>query len=333
MRETGEKNANLLQWHQAFYAGIQIELQSYAGALTFENEHMLSTKPMQIDVLVIKKEPQTNIEKNIGRIFRTYNIIEYKSPDDHLNTDDFYKVYGYGCFYKSDTVIVDQIPIRELTLTFVCYHYPRKVVRHLEEMRGCLTEKQEAGIYYVTGDLIPIQIIVVPELTDEKNLWLHSLTNRIRTSKTATQLIHEYEEHRQNRLYESVMEIVVQSNRSKFQEVDSMCQALYDLFKDQLEQKAREMAEEKVEQIVEEKVEQMAEEKAVQMAEELAEQKVAKMSADIFSDGETATQVSLIAKKIKRGKPLSVIAAELEETEEVILPLYKRVSAQLALQA
>lgn len=242
MRETGEKSAKLLQWHQAFYAGIQIELQSYAGALTF-----------------------------------------------------------------------------------VCYHYPRKVVRHLEETRGCLTEKQEAGIYYVTGDLIPIQIIVVPELTDEKNLWLHSLTNRIRTSKIATQLIHEYEEHRQNRLYESVMEIVVQSNRSKFQEVDSMCQALYDLFKDQLEQKAREMAEEKVEQ--------MAEEKAVQMAEELAEQKVAKMSADIFSDGETATQVSLIAKKIKRGKPLSVIAAELEETEEVILPLYKRVSAQLALQA
>ena len=80
-------------------------------------------------------------------------------------------------------------------------------------------------------------------------------------------------------------------------------------------------------------VREMAEEKAVQMAEELAEQKVAKMSADIFSDGETATQVSLIAKKIKRGKPLSVIAAELEETEEVILPLYKRVSAQLALQA
>ena len=349
MREKGEKNAKLLQWHQAFYAGIQIELQSYAGALTFENEHMLSTKPMQIDVLVIKKEPQTNIQKNIGRIFRTYNIIEYKSPDDHLNTDDFYKVYGYGCFYKSDTVVVDQIPIRELTLTFVCYHYPRKVIRHLEEMRGCLTEKQEAGIYYVTGDLIPIQIIVVPELTDEKNLWLHSLTNRIRTSKTAAQLIHEYEEHRQNRLYESVMEIVVRSNRSKFQEADSMCQALYDLFKDQLEQKAREMAEEKVVQIVAEKVEQMAEEKAVQMAEEkavqmaeekavqmaeeLAEQKVAKMSADIFSDGEIATQVSLIAKKIKRGKPLSVIAAELEETEEVILPLYKRVSAQLALQA
>ena len=97
------------------------------------------------------------------------------------------------------------------------------------------------------------------------------------------------------------------------------------------------MAEEKVVQIVAEKVEQMAEEKAEQMAEEkavqMAEQKVAKMSADIFSNGETATQVSLIAKKIKRGKTLSVIADELEETEEVILPLYKRVSAQLTLQA
>lgn len=42
-------------------------------------------------------------ELNIGRIFRKYNIIEYKSPVDYLGIDDFYKVYGYLCFYKADT--------------------------------------------------------------------------------------------------------------------------------------------------------------------------------------------------------------------------------------
>ncbi len=42
-------------------------------------------------------------ELNIGRIFRKYNIIEYKSPVDYLGIDDFYKVYGYLGFYKADT--------------------------------------------------------------------------------------------------------------------------------------------------------------------------------------------------------------------------------------
>ena len=80
----------LLQWHAAFFAGIQIELEE-AEYLIFENEHMLSTKPMQVDVLIIKKNSERAIQKNIGRIFRKYNIVEYKSPEDYLSVDDFYK--------------------------------------------------------------------------------------------------------------------------------------------------------------------------------------------------------------------------------------------------
>ena len=39
-----EKEA--LQWHPAFFAGIQIELKDDKENLSFENEHQLSTKPM-----------------------------------------------------------------------------------------------------------------------------------------------------------------------------------------------------------------------------------------------------------------------------------------------
>lgn len=38
----------LLQWHMAFYAGIQIELEKEADNLLFENEHMLSIKAQMI---------------------------------------------------------------------------------------------------------------------------------------------------------------------------------------------------------------------------------------------------------------------------------------------
>lgn len=68
----------VLQWHPAFYAGIQIELQEENENLIFENEHQLGTKPKEIDVLIVKKRKNVPIQKNIGRIFRKYNIIEYK---------------------------------------------------------------------------------------------------------------------------------------------------------------------------------------------------------------------------------------------------------------
>ena len=127
-----ESKSTLLQWHPAFYAGIQIEFADEAEKLQFESEHQLGTKPKQIDVLIIKKDSKVAIKKNIGRIFRGHNIIEYKSPEDYLSIDDFYKVYGYACFYKSDTAKVDEIKAKDITISFVSKKYPYKVIRHLE---------------------------------------------------------------------------------------------------------------------------------------------------------------------------------------------------------
>ena len=93
--EMQKEEAKMLQWHPAFFAEIQIELQEDAEHLIFENEHQLGTKPKEIDVLIIKKDKGRVIRKNIGRIFRQHNIVEYKSPLDYLSIDDFYKVYGY----------------------------------------------------------------------------------------------------------------------------------------------------------------------------------------------------------------------------------------------
>ena len=91
-------NDEKIQWHPAFDAALQIELGEETKYLEFDSEHLLSKKPMQIDVLV-KNERHVKIQKNIGRIFRQYNVVEYKSPEDDLNIDDFYKVYAYACIY------------------------------------------------------------------------------------------------------------------------------------------------------------------------------------------------------------------------------------------
>ena len=198
----------------AFFAGLQIELKDEADKLIFENEHMLSNKPMQVDVLIVKKNSDENIQKNIGQIFRKHNIIEYKSPDDYLSIDDFYKVYAYAYFYKSDTVKVNAIPIQEVTITFVSHGYPREMVQHLIKERGYQIEQQEDGIYYITGDILPIQLIVSSKLSKKNNYWLKNLTNKLKVDEIAS-LVEEYKKHRDNKLYDAVMDVIVRANMDK----------------------------------------------------------------------------------------------------------------------
>ena len=65
-----------------------------------------------------------------------------KSPDDYLTINDFYKVYGYCCFYQSDTEHVCEILPEELTITFICNHYPRNLIQHLEKVRKLRIKKE-----------------------------------------------------------------------------------------------------------------------------------------------------------------------------------------------
>lgn len=284
-----EQQEKLLQWHAAFFAGIQIELKDEAEHLTFENEHMLGTKPLQVDVLIIKKHTERKIKKNIGRIFRKYNIVEYKSPEDYLSIDDFYKVLAYACIYKSDTGKIDEVKIEETTVTFVCSHFPRILIKHLKKQWGICLDKQEAGIYYVHDERFPIQILVTKELSEDNNLWLRSLTNDLKERASAERLIREYEGHQKDNLYSSMMEIIVRANTERFGEVRNMCNALLELMKDDLD--ARE------------------------------QQGISKGGLKKLED--------LIQKKILKNKTLEQIAEDLETDVSEIQPIYERLKAEM----
>ena len=209
--------------------------------LKFEREYLLSSKPMAIDVLIIKKKDAEPIHKNIGKIFRKYNIIEYKSPSDSLSVDDFYKVYGYTNFYKADTGKVNEIPIQELTITLVSKRYPRELIRHLKEVRHYTIDNPEEGIYYVIGDILPIQILVTNRLSPERNLWLYSLTDTLEDMSVTRQLLEDYKKNKENQLYQAVMEIIVKANENRLKEGKrDMCNALLELMKDELDEKREE---------------------------------------------------------------------------------------------
>ena len=160
-----------------------------------------------------------------------------------------------SCFYKSDTSQMDSIPIEELTITLVTGKYPRILMHHLKTTLRYQVKKAESGIYYVTGDKIPIQIIVTKELTEAENLWLKSLTNELEQNETAEKLLEEYSKNQANALYRSVMELIVRANKQKFEEVKGMCDALRELMKDEIDAEVKKQVQEKINAEVESAVE------------------------------------------------------------------------------
>lgn len=100
-------------------------------------------------------------------------------------------------------------------------------------------ELEAERIYYVSGPKIPIQVIVTQQLSKEKNLWLRSLTDRIKDKEDMKRLLNEYREKQKNPLYESVMQMIVRANEEKFKEADCICEALNRIIQDQIEEKIR----------------------------------------------------------------------------------------------
>ena len=134
-------------WNPAHYAAIQIELEEYKDKLTFVSEHPLTQEPLEIDVIVIKKEKNVEIKKNIGSIFRGYNIVEVKSETDYVSISDFYKVHGYGMLYIS----LEKIHPLDITLTFITRRHPTKLFKLLQDEIGCEIKEVYNGIYYIQG--------------------------------------------------------------------------------------------------------------------------------------------------------------------------------------
>lgn len=219
-----------LQWHPAFIAALHVEFEDEMDALEIEAEHLLGKKPMQIDALIIKKADKTVIRKNIGQIFRRYNVVEYKSPEDSLSINDFYKVYAYACLLQSDTGHVNEIPPDELTITYVCGHYPREMMKRLEKGRKLKVQKKASGIYYLAGDEFPIQVIVTKELSRDENYWLQNLRKDLKAGHEIQDLVKKYEEKKQDTYYQALMDLIVRANWEQMEEEKKMCEALKELF-------------------------------------------------------------------------------------------------------
>ena len=156
------------RYHYGFYAVMKVCYDLLKARVTYEQEKQLGEDPIRLDFLIIKKDNDATLHDPIGEFFRAVNLFEYKSPEDGLSIDDFYKAQGYGLIYKGYDRKVNELPIEDMTMTLVRHSYPRELMRTLKTIGFIfIIDEPYEGIYRVEGKIsIPVQIVISSRLTD-----------------------------------------------------------------------------------------------------------------------------------------------------------------------
>lgn len=229
-------------WHPGFLGAMEIEFRSYRQSLVFDDEHTLSKEPIKMDLLVIKKDKSIIITNQIGDIFREHNIIEYKSPDDGITIDDYYKTMAYAYLYKGLGKTVDEIPGNELTVTMARDVHPDALFTKIVEYGGAVDEKYP-GVYYVSGIFnTPSQILVTSKLDPELHASLRILTKRAQEADVENflRMAQGFTEPGDRQNADAVLQLSVSANRSVYEDIKRrdpvMCEALRDLMKEEIQE-------------------------------------------------------------------------------------------------
>jgi hypothetical protein len=247
-----------IQWHPGFYGAAELEFLSNKDDLEFQREFNLSKEPIRMDLLIIKKLSDVRIKNEIGHIFRKFNVVEYKSPDDALSIDDYYKTVGYACLYKGLGETVNQIPANELTISIFRESYPREMFEAMKNL-GLEIKERYPGIYYISGKqaLFDTQIVVTKQLDRETHRTLRVLSKHVKEEdirrfvEKATQMSEPGDRNN----VDAVLQVSVSANKDIYEAIRRcdkvMCEALRELMKEDFEQTKQETLLEAIKNLME----------------------------------------------------------------------------------
>lgn len=207
--------------------------------LIYNKEYNLNTKPLEVDLLVIKKDSNVQIINEIGRIFRGHNIIEYKSPLDHLDVDTFYKAGAYASLYKAYGNSLDERRAEDISVSMIRESKPVGLFRYFKEHNISFTNPY-IGIYYVMDAvLFPTQIIVTKELNIEEHIWLRALSSGMQKQQMRNLLekIEKLDLKFDRELADSILQVSISANKQVVKQLrgdESMCQALLEIMEPEI---------------------------------------------------------------------------------------------------
>lgn len=248
-------NDTKIQWHPGFVAAMDLELREYRDDLVFEKEYNLNTKPLEIDLLIIKKEASVRISNEIGRFFRGHNILEYKSPDDHLDIDTFFKTIAYASLYKSYGKTLDGIKADDVTVSIIREAKPAGLFQYFKE-HGYSISSPCRGIYYIEGPFpFPAQIVSTGELEEKSHTWLRALSKRMdrESLRNLLEKISQITEKNDREMANSILEVSIEANRKMIEGLmgdDSMFETLMEIMEPKIDEIRKEERKEGIQSTI-----------------------------------------------------------------------------------
>ena len=85
-------------WHTGFEALLRIETYKYGNSIRLLTEEVLGEEPPRADYVVLIEDKKVEFDKDIFKIFRKHNILEYKNPHDSLNERVIRKIAAMRIF-------------------------------------------------------------------------------------------------------------------------------------------------------------------------------------------------------------------------------------------
>ena len=162
------KEAEKIDYHYGFYGVMRCKYECGFSReeVELQQEVELGDRPLRADAIFVSHLEVLPFTDALGGRLNKRNVIEYKSPGDSLSIDDFFKVVGYACVYKSDGKTVNEIPFEDVSVFIFCYAYPRKAFSILKEMGFSVSEAQP-GIYCVeVASSLSVQAVIIPQLPE-----------------------------------------------------------------------------------------------------------------------------------------------------------------------
>jgi hypothetical protein len=162
MAEETSKKSEDIKWHLALQDALRDYFAPYRSFVDLIWERQLTAEPLIMDGLIIKKDPARTIPNVIGSFFKTWNVVEYKSPDDSFGLKDFHKVLAYANLLAME----EDVSWEDITITIIRTGEAQSLFTYLRKKPGCIIEKQvdaqgnHVGVYRIRGYAdIAIQVL------------------------------------------------------------------------------------------------------------------------------------------------------------------------------
>jgi len=128
----------------------------------------------------------------------------------------------------------EEIPVQDITISFVVTPKPTKLFAHLEHDRSFMISEVRPGIYYIEGDTFPIQVIESKKLTADENVFLKSLRSNL-TPVDMRDVFEAYSKYGELEKVSAYLNRILEANDAVLEEVLAMSDKVKEIVMKHLE--------------------------------------------------------------------------------------------------